>query len=191
MPIRTGPTTAIPSLFSAWVDDPQQPFVLEMEVRTIAGRRPEVVKLLLEARTASDRVAGIRTESIRGVQVSKALKLALATATMKISDLGDGLFRLEGGVPDVVRGGGSVARPVRGTPVTEDFLRLVAETYRFAVASGSRRPVADVGRRLGGSRSTAGRWVLQSRSAGFLRPAIGRTAGEAAPKVRSTKGERQ
>jgi hypothetical protein len=188
--IRTGPSTAIPSVFLATVDDPAQPFICNLEVRTRAGRRPEVVRLDLEIRNLAD-PGGISTEGLRQVQVAKALTLALTKATQRVSDEGDGLFRLPGDPTGTSWGGDHVARPVRGAPVTEEFLQLVAHTYRSAVASGSRSPVGDLGRELGGSRSTAGRWVVQARKAGFLRPAIGRTSGEVAPTVRAKKGKNQ
>jgi hypothetical protein len=180
-PIRTGPTTAIPSLFRATVDDRTQPFILEFKVQTVGGRRPEVVELTLVPRDPIV-AGGVTTEGLRSVQVAKALKLALAKATKRVNEMTDGLFQLEGDGPGIGYAGSQVARPVRGEPVSEDFLRQVADTYRKAVASGSRRPVGELGEQLGGSRSTAGRWVVQARRAGFLRAAVGRTAGEAPPR---------
>ncbi len=190
MPIRTGPATAIPSLFTAFVDDPAQPLLVQMKVKTIAGQRPEVSELHLESRGRID-AEGLTTAGLRRVRIAQALKLALAKAAVRVSDDGDGLFRLTEYPQGAAWGGEPVTRPVRGEPVTEEFLQLVAKTYRAAVASGSRSPVEDVREQLGGSRSTAGRWVVQARKAGVLRPAIGRKSGEAAPKVRKKKGQKR
>src|ERR1700731_2003846 len=92
-PLRTGPATAIPSLFTAFVDDPAQPLVVQMKVKTIAGQRPEVSELHLESRGRID-AEGLTTAGLRRVRIAQALKLALAKATVRVSDEGDGLFRL-------------------------------------------------------------------------------------------------
>jgi hypothetical protein len=186
IPIRTGPSTAIRSVFRAVVDDPSQPFILEFTVRTVAGRRPEVTDLNLGLRDPAP-PGGVTTEGLRKVQIAKALTLALAKATRRVADSDGGLFRLEDDAPGTARGDDQVARPVRGQPVKEEFLRQVADTYRKAVARGSHRPVGELGEQLGGSRSTAGRWVVQARRAGLLGAAVGRTAGEAPPKSLAKK----
>jgi hypothetical protein len=190
MPIRTGPTTAIPSLFTAFVDDPVQPLLVQMKVKTVAGQRPEVSELHLESRGRVN-AEGLTTAGLRRVRIAQALKLALAKATVRVSDEGDGLLKLTEDPRGTAWRGEPVARPVRGEPVTEEFLGLVAKTYRAAVASGSRSPVEDLRQQIGGSRSTAGRWVVQARKAGVLRPAIGRKSGEVAPKVRAKRGQKE
>jgi|HubBroStandDraft_1064217.scaffolds.fasta_scaffold81215_2 hypothetical protein len=181
-PIRTGPSTAIPTKFWAFVDDPAQPFTLEIKVVTRGGRRPEVTDLTLSVREPTG--GPITTESLRGVQVATALKLAVAKATHKVIDNGDGTFSLPGDDSGAVWGASQAPRPVRGTPMSREFLQLVAETYRAAVASGSRSPVEDLSHALGASRSTAGRWVLQARKGGHLGESIGRIAGEQVKKPR-------
>jgi hypothetical protein len=190
MPVRTGPSTAIPNLFRAVVDDPAQPFVLQFKVQTTAGRRPEVVELLLETRDPTS-PGGVTTEGLRRVHIAKALTLALAKATRRASEVSDGLFGLSDHDPGSSWTDEPVARPVRGEPVTEAFLGMVADTYRKAVASGSRRPVGELGEQLGGSRSTAGRWVVQARRAGLLGAAVGRVAGEAPPRRSKRKAPRR
>jgi hypothetical protein len=177
--IRTSSTTAIPTRFGAVVDDPSQPFTVEFEVLTRDGRRPEVTELVLSVRDTSA-AESITTESLRQVQVAGALTLAIAKVTIKVVDNGDGTFLLPDDTTGSTSGDEAVPRPVRGTSMTPEFLKLVAETYRAAVASGSRSPVEDLRRELGASRSTAGRWVLRARKDGYLREAIGRIAGESA-----------
>jgi hypothetical protein len=164
--VRTGAANALPSSFSAEVDDPQQPYALDLRVRTIPGRRPEVVELRMELRNPK-RPGGITTEGLRSVQIAKALQMAISRAVKPMT--------AEAGEP-------ALARPLRGVPVTEHFLEQVADVYRSAVASGSPAPVAEVSRQLGGSRPTAGRWVVQARKAGILRPALGTKPGEASTK---------
>jgi hypothetical protein len=166
--VRTGPTTAIPRSFSAEIDDPEQPYLLDLRVRTIAGRRPEVVELRLELRSPQ-KLGGIATEGLRGVHIAKALQMAVARAIEPIETEDDRV---------------GATKPLRGVPVTKEFLGQVANVYRSAVAGGSRAPVVEVARQLGGSRPTAGRWVVQARKAGVLKPAIGTRAGESMPKTK-------
>ena len=113
MPIRTGPATAIPSLFTAFVDDPAQPLLVQMKVKTIAGQRPEVSELHLESRGRID-AEGLTTAGLRRVRIAQALKLALAKAAVRVSDDGDGLFRLTEYPPGAAWGGEPLTRPVRG-----------------------------------------------------------------------------
>jgi hypothetical protein len=166
--VRTGPTTAIPCSFSAEIDDPEQPYLLDLRVRTIAGRRPEVVELRLELRSPQQ-PGGIATEGLRGVHIAKALQMAVTRAIEPI-ETEDGRV--------------GATKPLRGIPVTKEFLGQVASIYRSAVAGGSRAPVVEVARQLGGSRPTAGRWVVQARKAGILKPAIGTRAGESVPRAK-------
>lgn len=156
----------VPPLFLAEVDDPAQRYVLHLKVRTVAGRKPEVVELGLEARATPD-ADRITTEGLRGVHVAKALELAVNRARQDIGD------RRTPKAP--------LARPQRGVPISHTFLQQVTDIYRAAVAAGSRSPVNQVAEQLGTSRSTAGRWVVQARRAKLLRPAMGTRAGEAMP----------
>src|SRR5580698_1097285 len=116
MPIRTGPGTAIPSHFTAMVDDPAQPFLLELVVKTVAGRRPEVVEMRVAVRDLASPDGGVTTEKLRPVKVAKALTLALAQATKRIYDDGSGMFRPVDELPVMGWRSGDVLKPVRGEP---------------------------------------------------------------------------
>jgi hypothetical protein len=185
--IRTSSTTAIPTRFGAAISDPAQPFDLELEVVTRGGRRPEVTDLIISARQPGGNP--VTTESLRRIHLASALKLVLTRATQKVIDNGDDTFSFPDDTSGAAWGGPQVSRPIRGTPMTEDFMMLVAETYRAAVASGSRSPVEDLRRELGASRSTAGRWIVAARKAGHLRQAVGRTAGEIPPEPSKRRGK--
>ena len=165
--IRTSPTTARPATFRATVDDPSQPYVIDLEVATRRGRRPEVLQVVLELRDRSS-AGSITTEGLRQVHIARALQLALDQATKPETnqDLVD-TDELAGQVDNG-------ARPVRGTPISQAFLEMVVASYRSTVASGSRRPVVDLAVQLRTSRSSAGRWVVQARRAGlWARPRHG------------------
>jgi hypothetical protein len=182
--VRTSPTSAIPTKFGAFIDDPAQPFTVELEVVTTGGRRPEVTEMTLGVRNLSTAGVPISTENLRHVHVAAALTLALTGATEKVIDNGDGTFTLPDDTTGTSWPADHVTRPVRGTTMSPEFLQIVATTYRAAVASGSRSPVGDLSIQLGTSRSTAGRWVVAARKAGLLGKAIGRTAGEDLPARR-------
>jgi hypothetical protein len=66
----------------------------------------------------------------------------------------------------------------RGAALSDSDLREIADLYRAAIASGSRSPTRDVGERKHVARSTAARWVAQTRSKGFLGPSIRGRGGE-------------
>jgi hypothetical protein len=68
------------------------------------------------------------------------------------------------------------SRPHR--PRSDDDWRRVTELYRRAVAAGS-PPSHAIAAEFGVSEATARKWVQNARRRGFLRPALGRRAGEA------------
>jgi hypothetical protein len=172
--IRAGASAAIPPLFTAEIDDPAQPYSLELRVRTVQGRKPEVIELLLAAR-GDDVESRITTEGLRGVHLAKALDLALSKA-LRVDE------------SDAPKSSPDARRPKRGVAVSDEFLQRVADIYRSAVAGGSRSPVNEVALQLGSSRSTAGRWVVQARRANILRAAMGTRAGESTePRSHSKK----
>jgi hypothetical protein len=78
------------------------------------------------------------------------------------------------------------AAPRPRRPQDDDGWRRVAELYRRAVAGGS-PPSRAIAAEFGATEASARKWVQEARERGFLRPALGRRAGEAAP-VRSSRG---
>lgn len=60
-------------------------------------------------------------------------------------------------------------RPRRGSPITDDHLRQVADLYRTALARGD-APTQTVADSMHVVPSTAGRWVKRARERGFLGP---------------------
>jgi hypothetical protein len=71
----------------------------------------------------------------------------------------------------------NLARPERGKRISDEFLRQVADVYRYALGRGL-APTAAVGEAFNYSRSTAGRWIVEARRRGLLGPAIRGRAGE-------------
>jgi hypothetical protein len=68
--------------------------------------------------------------------------------------------------------------PRRGSPITDENLRQVAEVYRAALERGD-PPTETVANVLNVARSTAARWVSKARERDFLGPAMRGRAGEA------------
>ncbi|MFC9050051.1 hypothetical protein [Streptomyces anthocyanicus] len=54
--------------------------------------------------------------------------------------------------------------------ITTDFLRALAETYRYLVATGNTAPSATIAEQVETPLPTVRRWIGQARKAGFLPP---------------------
>jgi hypothetical protein len=78
-----------------------------------------------------------------------------------------------------------------GRPQSDEDWQRLAAAYRRAVASGA-APSGVIAAEFGVTRPTARKWVQQARERGFLRPAVGRRAGEARVDVarRSVRSRR-
>lgn len=174
---------AIPTIFEAQVYDPASPVNIVIEVRTRAGRPPEITDLRLTWHDLR-RPTGITPAELRRVRLGGALQLALAAVREEREDRDDGLFRVAG-TEDGVYYAGPQPAPARGKPVSDDRLREVARLYRELVATGSRKPTQDIADQYHWSRSTVGRWLVEARRKGFLGPAVGTKAG-VAPRKKGT-----
>ncbi len=70
-------------------------------------------------------------------------------------------------------------RPEPGKRLRDEHFKQVADVYRYAIRLG-RPATAAIGEAFDVSRSTAGRWVVETRRRGFLGPAVPGRAGEQA-----------
>jgi hypothetical protein len=176
----------IPSRFYAtfMVADVVPPQAAGIEVDATDGA-PRIVALTIRDER------GVTGALLRAARLPDLLRAAIEAASYKVEFGADGkprFFRAYGsGDPSTPREDrvaefqDAYSRARRqGVPVDEEHLRRVAEVYRAAVARGE-APTKAVSRELFASRSTAGRWVMQARKRGFLRPALGRIGGEARP----------
>lgn len=68
-------------------------------------------------------------------------------------------------------------RPRRGSPITDENLRAVAELYRRALSEGD-PPTKTVCEEFHVQRATASRWIAKARERGLLGPASPGRAGE-------------
>ncbi len=177
--VPLGSSWLIPARFEAHIDDPSQPYLVVVEVKTVGARGPEILTFWCQVRDWP-RSGSITATEMRRVKVDYYRRLAIEAARRPADQHPDGTLSVSGGDPDT-RFGGPRSRggPGRGRAMPDDFLRQVAAVYRDAIAEGSRAPVEEVRKRLHGSRSSAGRWVGQARDAGYLGAATGPTPGEA------------
>lgn len=183
------PDRWVPSRFRAVLDVPGQPYRAALDVR-VTERGAEVMELGLGVRDWGGQ-GGIGTEGLRKVRVAELLRLAVDAATQSMGGEPQHgrseLFRMPGDPEGEWRGSYAVAPggfpdsqpPGRGRQTPDEHLRRVAAVYREALRLAMRDPVGHVARTIPGSRSSAGRWVLQARRRGYLGPARGPTAGEA------------
>jgi hypothetical protein len=138
---------------------------------------------------AAERVSG---DLLRRVPVGRLLARAMAAAHFRFGEPGDGAIRIDFGEGRVARFptpmesaefyeryARNARRPRRGSPLTEENLRDVAELYRAAVRRGD-PPTQTVATTMNVARSTAARWVAAARNhpAGLLGPAQRGRAGE-------------
>jgi hypothetical protein len=129
-------------------------------------------------RGAAFEVVEVPIEQVRSLQ--RDARLVLHRNSPLVPDR-DGNVRLYApAFEDTGKRSGERAVPVGRRPQSDDDWRLVAELYRRAVASGS-PPSRAIAGEFGVGEATARKWVQGARERGFLGPAVGRRAGEAAP----------
>lgn len=194
---------ALPSRFTAEVDDPELPVLVELEVVTPWGGPPQLDSVQCRRRPGGGDLTGA---ALRQVTVATYLRLAIERAArpFEIHESPEFVLRTEseerrkewedlGPHPGerlllvgTIRDGEqaedlySEVRRLdrrRRTPLSRDDLADAAKVYRTALKAGD-NPTAKVAEVLYLSRSSAGRWVAEARSRGLLGPTRERRAGE-------------
>ncbi len=121
--------------------------------------------------------------ALRGVALERLMRLAV-TEQMQLRDLREGDVEPEVRTTSADRDAfyeryrRGARRPRRGSPLTDENLRQVADLYRAAVKRGD-PPTQTVADQMHVRRSTAGRWVAAARQRGVLGPAERGKGGEA------------
>lgn len=175
-PIAAGGTFAVPSRFTAWVDDETQPYLIGLDIRvTMAGA--EVLMTQLQWRDWNS-PGGVTTKGLRAVKLGTAVQHALKAARFQREEIEQGPlaghFRLSGDPPGVAHGGPGIradGRPFKGGPgrgrvMSNEHLEEVADVYRDALSGG--KPVEAVREHFSTNRSTASRWVGEARKRDIL-----------------------
>jgi len=181
-----GTTYELPSYFDAVATDvPRLPYEVHVGVRMLrSGPRAERVELV-QLKDDRGRPVGpyVTSAAFRDLALTDLLERAAeeaATVAVRHERGEDGSASGTLREPTDDERGRFVARYRRDGRRLPDDERLaaVAETYRQAMVLGE-RPTQAVADALGVARSTAGRWVQEARTHGYLRPAPGpRMAGE-------------
>lgn len=193
---------ALPSRFTAEVDDPELPVLVELEVVTPWGGPPQLDSVQCRRRPGGGDLTGTR---LRQVTVAKYLRLAIERAALPFEiHESAGVLRTEseskrreweelgphpgervlllGTLRDAEQAEDLYAEVRRldrrrRTPLSRDDLADAAKVYRTALKAGD-NPTAKVAEVLYLSRSSAGRWVAEARRRGLLGPTRERRAGE-------------
>jgi hypothetical protein len=148
------------------IDNPGDPRIRRLEVRDTDG-------------------AGITSAALRKLAIGRLTREAVAAAARPYTPSEDGaepVFRIVSADPREAASfyrqyTRDARRPRRGSPLTDDDLRQVADIYRAAMSRGD-PPTLMVADQLYAARSTAARWVATARKRGFLGPALRGRAGE-------------
>ena len=121
----------------------------------------------------------ITSELLRKIPVARFMREALEAVAMELESSPAGIstasLRRQDAPPPKLE---HVRGPRRGSPLTEDHLRRVAEVYQAAVEQGD-PATQTVANEMHAARSTAARWVAKARERGILGPAKRGQAGEA------------
>lgn len=152
----------------------------ELRVQTYTARARE-----LGTGTLGEDESTISGELLRTIPVARLVREAVTAAMNKVRELPDGRV-----VPLITDQGdrdefyasfaGGMRQPRRGSPLSDDHLRRVADLYRAALERGDppTQTIADEFP-VPLARSTAAKWVMKARERGFLGPAMQGKAGEA------------
>ena len=158
---------AIPSGFTAWVDDPTLDYVVQLVIsagRASTGGTVEVDALAVVRRT--DRVPfgpEITARAIKTLPVGRLRDQAIAAARRKPTRMADGKHFTVDGVTVDAFGGPGVRRRYR-----RDDLNAVADVYRTALRDGrpTHKAIKDAFKV-----ENPGRLIQRAREAGHLGPA--------------------
>lgn len=167
---------AVPTWFHALWRSPKMPYVITMEITTMA-REPEINRVNVE-RTLPTVGEPITGGLLRDLPLGRMLRAALEVAARPLEEVhGEevpgGAFRVPGVTPPgSAEVGNRPQLPGRGRSMDRDTLAAVASVYLAAQREG-RAPTQAVADVFGTSRSSAGRVVVQARRAGLLPPARG------------------
>lgn len=167
-----GAAEAIPSRFTAEVDDPASEYLIGLVI-VIRGGQPEIDELLVQRRMAGFPFGvPVASTEVKKINVMRYLRGALAAAVRPRTDLpGTAAFT----VPGTDEDSAWVAPEAKGPRSRPADLRLqeVADTYREALKLGAstRELVAE---RLGISPDRAKNLIVDARKAKLLGPAPAR-----------------
>lgn len=187
--VRISDEFEVADAFELVSTDPKYPVDFELEARFVDGEY-RCTSIRLVEREGGE---GVKGSSLRALPIDAILRRG-ARLAMRVRTPGEAGVIARGPTShdDLAAFDAAVrkTRPRRSRGVDDDFLRRVASVYRAALAAGQ-PPAVAVAKALHGSRSSAGRWVMQARAKGFLGAAVQRRAGEVSEGKTSKRTKRR
>lgn len=180
--VRISEHIAIPSRFTARIDDLAFPYILTLQIAAPFVGRPRCVGMQVDPRLESEFVDGA---GLRSLRLGKIVDLCCRAASFQIKPTNSPEHVLVSALPVELNNAFQEAwqenygREKRKRGISDDDLREVARLYREALQSDNSASTKFVAHKMNVSRSTAARWVQKARSQGLIGPAIGSKAGEA------------
>lgn len=165
--IRTGPDTAVPSIFEAQLHVSEPELTINMKIMVGPGGRILIREFGLSPK---DLGSTITARLLRKVPVDRLSRAALDHVSLKVvprPDIHSGAFQLESDPPDQAWVSPEPIRG-RGREVSPDRVGRAAQIYLEALAAGSRKPAEVVAEQLHYSRATAARDIRAARERGLL-----------------------
>lgn len=161
--VRTGPRTAAPSRFRAFVSmkTPDLDVILDLALET--GAVPVIEQLAIRPGKKNP----VTSAALRGILLDQIIPAVVKAASKRVIERGDvhpGAFQLES---ERDSNGVRVGVP----PGTDEKVLQAARAYRDALAAGSRSPALAVMEDMDLSRAQAARYIRKARTAGLL-PAV-------------------
>lgn len=169
--VRTGDTTAVPTLFRAFFLLSEPPVQVHLKVRVDPAGRAKVDELAL---VPNDMVGGaITTTVMRSVAVDALMRDALERAAVEIElrpDFGERAFQVPGDPTNSAWVSPDPAETAKGKRVSRDRVERAAQIYLDALRGGSHAPAEVVAKEMGYSRATAARDLRAARARKLLPP---------------------
>jgi hypothetical protein len=173
--VRTGPRTAAPSRFTAWLEVKSPAVQVAVDVLLEAGAVPVIEQLAIRP-VREPITAGL----LRKISLDQIIPAAVKAASQRVIEQAGGVpgaFQLQGEQDsNQVR--------VSAPKGTDDRVIRAAQFYREALARGSRSPAADTAKTMHLSREHTARYIRRARAAGLLPSVSDVVSGKAAPQPR-------
>jgi hypothetical protein len=173
--VRTGPRTAAPSRFTAWLEVKTPAMQVAVDVLLEAGAVPVIEQFAIRPVREP-----ITAALLRKVSLDQIIPAAVKAASVPVTERGDiapGAFQIEG---DENSNQVRVSAP-KGT---DERVIRAAQFYREALAAGSRSPAVATAKALHLSREHTARYIRRARAAGLLPPVRDVVSGKSPARPR-------
>ena len=153
-PVRTGPATAVPSRFVAYLELADPELRVAVRIRVTPGGSPAVEEMHVWAGDRTPLTSG----TLRKVLLDPIARAAMTAAAQPVTerpDIAPGAYQIEGEAEHQAW----VSAPAGAT----DRVRQVARLYTEALTAGSKSPGLDAANAVHISRAQAARYIKRAR----------------------------